>query len=121
MIAQHSIDHYLYVDDTQLSDESPITSATTSIANIEKCVEAVHVWCSSKRLQLNPSKSEIIWFGTHATLKHLQNTDLHLHVGADSIAPSEVVRDLGVFLDSELLCGNMWVKLQVFATIIFGV
>ena len=37
-----------------------------------------------------------------ATLKHQQNTDLRLHVGTDSIAPSEVVRDLGVFLDSEL-------------------
>ena len=66
------------------------------------CVEAVHVWCSCKRLQLNPSKSEIIWFGTRATLKHLQNTDQRLHVGADFIAPSEVVRDLGVFLYSEL-------------------
>ena len=69
---------------------------------MEKCVEAVHVCCSSKRLQLNPSKSKIIWFGTRATLKHLQNTDLRLHVGADTIAPSEMVLDLGVFLDSEL-------------------
>ena len=42
---------------------------------------------------------------THATLKHLQNADLRLHVGTDSIAPSEVVRDLGVFLNSEL---TMW-------------
>ena len=56
----------------------------------------------SKRLQQNPSKSEIIWFGIRATLKHLQNIDLRLHVGAYSIASSEVVRDLGVFLDSEL-------------------
>ena len=53
-------------------------------------------------VQLNLSKSEIIWFGTRATLKHLQNTDLHLHVEIDSIAPSDVVCDLGGFLDSEL-------------------
>ena len=46
--------------------------------------------------------SEVVWFGTPATLKHLQKTDLRLSVGADSIEPSEVVRDLGVFLDSEL-------------------
>ena len=46
--------------------------------------------------------SEIIWFGFHAILKHLQNTVLRLHVEADSIVPSELVRDLGVFLDSEL-------------------
>ena len=43
VIAQHAIDHHLYVDDTQLSDEPPITSVAASIANIEKCVEAVHI------------------------------------------------------------------------------
>ena len=102
VIAQHAFDHHLYANDTQLSDEPPITFVAASIENIEKCIEAVHVWCSSKRLQLNPSKFEIIWFGTRATLNHLQNTDLGLHVGADSIASSEVVRDLGVFLDGEL-------------------
>ena len=64
VIAQHAIDHHLYADDTQLSDKPPITSVTASIANIKKYIEAVHVWCSSKRLQLNPLKSEIIWFGT---------------------------------------------------------
>ena len=120
MIAQHVIDHHLYADDTQLADGPPITSVAASIANIEKYVEAVHVWCSSKRLQLNQSKSEIIWFGTRATLEHLQNTDLRLHVGADYIAPSDVFRDLGVFLDSEL-CGNMWVNLQISVTTIFDV
>ena len=43
VIAQHTIDHHLYADDIQLSVESPITSVVASIANIEKCVEAVHV------------------------------------------------------------------------------
>ena len=66
VIAQHAIDHHLYADDTQLSDEPPITSVAILHREHQKCVEAVHVWCSSKRLQLNPSKSEIIWFGTRA-------------------------------------------------------
>ena len=43
VIAQHTIDHHLYADDTQLSVEPPITSVVASIANIKKCVEAVHV------------------------------------------------------------------------------
>ena len=38
VIAQHAIDHYLYADDTQLSDEPPITSVAASIANIKKYV-----------------------------------------------------------------------------------
>ena len=69
---------------------------------MEHCVDAIHVWCSSKRLQLTPSKSEIIWLVTRATLKRLENTNLSLHVGTDTVTPSNVVRDLDVLLDSEL-------------------
>ena len=35
-------------------------------------------------------------------LKRLDNTNLSLHVGTDMVTPSNVVRDLGVLLDSEL-------------------
>ena len=48
------------------------------------------------------SQREIIWFGTRATLKRLENTNLSLHVGTDTVTPSNVVRDLGVRLNSEL-------------------
>ena len=102
VIQRIAIDHNLYADDTQLSDELPITSIAASISNIEHCVDAVHAWCSAKWLQLNPSKSEIIWFGSQAMLKRLENTNLSLHVGTDMITPTNAVRDLGVLLDSEM-------------------
>ena len=70
---------------------------------MEHCVDTIHAWCSAKRLQLNPSKSEMIWFGTRATLKRLENTNLSLHVGINTVTPTNVVRDLGVYLDSELI------------------
>ena len=35
-------------------------------------------------------------------LKRLENTNLSLHVGTDMVAPSNVVHDLGVLLDSKL-------------------
>ena len=54
------------------------------------------------RLQLNSSKSEIIWFGTRVMLKGLENTNLSLRVGTDKVTPSNVVCDLGVLLDCEL-------------------
>ena len=62
----------------------------------------VKKWCASKRLQLNPTKSEIIWFGTTTSLRRLQGLDLGLHVGNNIIKPVDVVRDLGVLLDSKL-------------------
>ena len=102
VIQRFVIDHHLYDDDTQLSDDPPITSIAASISNMEHCVDAVHAWYFAKWLQLNPSKSEIIWFGTRATLNRLVNTNLSLHVRTDTVTPSNVLRDLGVLLDSEL-------------------
>ena len=56
----------------------------------------------SSRLQLNPSKTEVIWFGTKANLKKMENTNLTLHVGNDVINSVSSFRDLGVLLDNEL-------------------
>jgi hypothetical protein len=81
---------------------APIINVTSTIQTLLQCIESIHKWCASSRLQLNPSKTEVIWFGTKASLKKMENTDLSLHVGNDVIEPVSVVRDLGVSLDSEL-------------------
>ena len=69
---------------------------------LQNCVESIHEWCRSRRLQLNPAKTELIWFGSKASLKKTVHLDLNLYTGTDIIKPVDVVRDLGVFLDSEL-------------------
>ena len=66
------------------------------------CVFELHRWCASRRLQLNPSKTEIIWFGSRSSLSKMEGIELALHVGNDVIEPTSCVRDLGVFLDCEL-------------------
>ena len=58
--------------------------------------------CSSRRLQLNPDKTELIWFGSVANLCRLQNANLNIHIGQVTIEPVDIVRDLGVLLDSHL-------------------
>ena len=58
--------------------------------------------------ELNPAKTELIWFGSKANLKKMADLDMNLYIGADVIKPVSVVRDLGVFLDSELsLCHHI--------------
>jgi hypothetical protein len=70
---------------------------------IESCVEDVHSWCSSKRLQLNASKTEVLWFGTSAQLRKVPECDSTIHVGGSVVELVFVVRDLGVFFDTELM------------------
>ena len=72
------------------------------LERLQQCVEEIHRWCASRRLQLNPAKTEVIWFGTAANLRKIKSMDLALHVGSDDIKPVNVVRDLGVILDQEL-------------------
>jgi len=71
-------------------------------AGLGVCVTAVSDWCASKRLQLNTKKTEVMWFGSATNLRKLSSADKQIQVGPDSISPSLVVRDLGVFFDSEL-------------------
>ena len=81
---------------------TPATSIPGTKLKFQSCIEATQEWCKSRRLQLNPAKTELIWFGSKANLKKIADLDLNLYIGADVIKPVSVVRDLGVFLDSEL-------------------
>ena len=69
-------------------------------SNTEACVANVQAWCASRRLQLNLSKTEVIWLGTRYRLQQLAGVNLNLTLGADN-KPSAVVRDMGVLIDAE--------------------
>ena len=69
---------------------------------MQDCVTAIHHWCDSRRLQLNPAKTELIWFGSHANLQKIATTDHSLRIDGNIIHSVDSVRDLGVVLDSEL-------------------
>ena len=97
LIDGYQLGHHLYADDTQLVKSTRIIDITPTIQTLQQCIEAIHKWCASRRLQLNPSKTDIVWFGTKANLKKTENSDLSLHVGNDVIDPVSVVRDLGVY------------------------
>jgi len=51
-------------------------------------------------LQLNPAKTEILWFSSSRRQCHIPQ--VLFRVGTATIAPSFVVRDLGIYLDSNL-------------------
>ena len=74
----------------------------STIDRLQRCISAIGDWCASRRLQLNPSKTELIWFGSRASLRKIAANDLSLRVGGDVIIPVNVVRDLGVTFDSQL-------------------
>jgi len=94
--------YHLYADDIQLLACSTVSDVDTGLDRIESSVMQTIDECSSRRLQLNPDKTELIWFGSVANLCRLQNANLNIHIGQVTIEPVDVVRDLGVLLDSHL-------------------
>ena len=99
---RHNVREHQFADDGQLYDSSSPDDISELRTRLSSCVGDVIRWCAQRRLQLNCNKTEVIWFGSRASLKKISGQDRTLTVGDEIIHPSSVVRDLGVLLDSEL-------------------
>ena len=69
---------------------------------LEKTVSKQHCCCSSRRLCLNPVKTEDGWFSSSSNHAKLLNHDTTLHLNTVTITPVDSVRVLGVQLDCEV-------------------
>ena len=67
---------------------------------LQECLISIKKWMDETRLKMNPSKTEFIYFGN---TKQLQKcTSNSINVAGDLIVRSEVIRYLGVWLNSTL-------------------
>jgi len=61
--------------------------------HLSVCVDKVFSWMMSNRLQLNPSKTEVLW--CLSALRHHQILTGPVRVGDTSVLPVLTFRDLG--------------------------
>ena len=102
VISQRQLSHHLYADDTQLLKRICLTDIPVVTDRLQRCIQEIHGWCASRRLQLNLAKTELIWFVSRTNIRKCRLVDLSFHFGAETIKPVSAVRDLGVILDDEL-------------------
>ena len=100
--SRNLVSHHLFADDMQLYRSGRISEIDNIRYQLCRCVTDIRDRCSSRRLQLNASKTELQWFGRRANLRKLSSADLTLSIGDNVIKPVTIVRDLGVYLDAEL-------------------
>jgi len=91
---------HLYADDTQVYGSCRPSSTAQLLDRMSECLADVATWMRSNRLQLNTAKSEVIWCSS--TRRQHQIPQSPLVVGSDVVVPVRVVRDLGIYLDSDL-------------------
>jgi len=103
IFSKRDIYQHGYADDMQgLKSCDPLNIAHVS-NEFQHLIKDVDNWCSSRRLQLNAHKTELIWFGSSANLDKLDPVNKRLRlVDGSVVEPSTVVRDLGFYFDSEL-------------------
>jgi hypothetical protein len=99
---KHDINSRMYADDTQAYTSCRLIEINNTRIRLANCVADVARWCASRRLQLNASKTEVIWFGSRSNLQKLHSQDSSLQIGPETIQPVNCARVLGVHLDDEL-------------------
>ena len=91
--------HHLFADDMQGFRSGDPSDISVIVTGVEDCVSDVSSWSAAKRLQLNATKTEILWFGSETKLRKLSPENRVISVGQSVIQPVTVVRDLGVLIE----------------------
>ena len=100
LIQDHGFRPHLFADDTQIYGFCRPSASLELQKVITNCLDNVAKWMRSNRLQLNTAKTEILWSTTGRRLHLLPKSPLR--VGTDEVMPASVVRDLGIYIDSDV-------------------
>ena len=100
LIRAHHLNPHLYADDTQIYGYCHPGDTSTLQSRVSACISDVAAWMRSYRLQLNASKTEVIWCAS--TRRQHQVPATSIIVDTDSVTPVSSVRNLGIYIDSDL-------------------
>ena len=96
----HSVCHHLFADDTQMLNSSSLDQLDTTISAMKECVSDVKSWMTY-RLQLNDGKTEAML--VKSKRKSTSGLiPLSMSIGDTDVDFSDLVKTLGVTLDSSL-------------------
>ena len=102
VISDFQVRHHLYADDMQLLAKTLPQPLDSCRQELEDCTSAIQDWCRARKLQLNPDKTELIWFGSKHLLQKIPPEKSSILVCGVQVSPVSCVRNLGVLLDSQL-------------------
>jgi len=108
LIEQHGLVLHLYADDAQIVGSCDPSDAQSLCRHLEICLVDVASWMSSNQLQLNTSKTELMWcssFGRRHQVPTNSPTN-SLIIGLDDIKPVVTVKNLGLYLEATMSMSN---------------
>ena len=69
IIANHSVNDQLFVDNTQLQKSAPLSEVTNLIKELDACTDDIKTWMTENQLKLNNDKTEALLFHSSSSLK----------------------------------------------------
>ena len=100
LVKSHELHPHLFADDTQIYGFCRPGDTTQLQESVSACIDKVASWMRSNRLQLNTAKTDFLWC-TSPRRQHQLPTN-PLTIGSDVVPPARSVRDLGIYVDSDL-------------------
>ena len=76
-LADSSLNHHLYADDTQLFFSFHPRNFESSVAHLQTTLKHISSWMSGNLLTLNSSKTEFLIIGLKKQLSKIDNSTLH--------------------------------------------
>ena len=103
IIANHSVNHQLFADDTQLQKSAPLNEVTNLTKELNACTDNIKTWMTENQLKLNDDKTEALLFPFSSSLKPSTGPlPDSITLGSHNIPFSDSARNLGFILVSKL-------------------
>ena len=112
IIANHSVNHQLFADDTQLQKSAPLSEVTNLTKELNACTEDIKTWMKENQLKLNDNKTEALLFPFSSSLKpSTVSLPDSITLGSHNIPISDSAWNPGFILDSKLSMNKHVIKI----------
>lgn len=100
VVLRHQLKMHFYADNVQVYNSHQLDRLAEVESSLSSCIRDVENWLLRNKLKLNPSITELMFFGTKKQLSKYTFSSMKL--GKNVIQRSNVVKNLGVLLDKNL-------------------
>ena len=89
VVAGHNVKFHGYADDSQMSVHSQRHNTVSTISRLGHCVADIGHWMAANRLQMNPTKTELLWAGSKHNITMLGSRAPAMQLGSDTVSASD--------------------------------
>ena len=100
LIKWHQLVPNAYADDIQIYGFCRPSSVNCLADRVSACIDEVSSWMRSNWLQINPSKTEVLWCSSSRRQHQIPTSPVH--IGSTYVLPVTSVHDLGLYTDCDV-------------------